>query len=507
LRKIITCILALLLLVISACNLPAKSGPGIPAPTRTADPVRPETPAIIATQAQPTLILPTPGAQANPTTAAALEFDPNRFVAYSVQPGDTLTVVAAHFGVAPGEIRSAGPLPAQGLLPNRLALVIPKPPDPAPYPGFLLPDSEIVNSPCGSSFENQKYVKNGGGWLGAYTQIVDSQTLTGPEVVKLVAENTSVNPRLLLALIEFRSHWVLGSPAAPDLVHPLGLNIPKTEGLFAELTIYAQLINLGYYGWRLGKLSSLPFADGSSARIAPELNPGTVAVQYLFARSFSQPAWEDQLYGANGFFATYQHMFGDPLACDRTLGPLFPDGLQQPTLDLPFAPGEPWALTGGLHEDWNTGTPLGALDFAPITGEPPCTVSRGWVLAAAPGTVTRSENGALQLALVDEAGNPTGWELLYMHVAAKDRLGVGMQVKTDDPLGHPSCEGGAATGTHVHLARLYRGEWIGAGDPLPYLLGGWLAVPGNLPYQSSLVKGQQVITANINGTSGSQITR
>ena len=198
-------------------------------------------------------------------------------------------------------------------------------------------------------------------------------------------------------------------------------------------------------------------------------------------------------------------MFGDPLACARSIEPLFPDDMQIPTLELPFAVGEAWALTGGLHEDWVTGTPLGALDFAPVTGEPPCTVSHSWVIASAPGVITRSENGALQLALVDEAGNATGWELLYMHVAEKDRVSVGTHLNTGDPLGHPSCEGGAATGTHVHLARMYRGEWIGAGDPFPYILSGWLALPGEKTYQSTLVKGDQVIVANINGSKDSII--
>ena len=200
-------------------------------------------------------------------------------------------------------------------------------------------------------------------------------------------------------------------------------------------------------------------------------------------------------------------MFGDPQACARSVEPLFPEDMQLPTLELPFAPGEAWALTGGLHSDWITGTPLGALDFAPVTGEPPCAISRAWVRASATGVVTRSERGLLQLALVGEDGTPTGWELLYMHVAQKDRALLGTRVKTDDPLGHPSCEGGAASGTHVHLARLYRGEWIGAGDPFPYILSGWLAVPGEGAYHSSLVKGDRVVTSDINGSGSAIIIR
>ena len=42
-------------------------------------------------------------------------------------------------------------------------------------------------------------------------------------------------------------------------------------------------------------------------------------------------------------------------------------------------------------------------------------------------------------------------------------------VQAGDPLGHPSCEGGNVTGTHVHLARKFNGEWIGAGGRMPSL--------------------------------------
>ncbi len=514
-RRIAVYLFLLILFLTSACNLPVRSAPRIPKSTGL-----PEAPvkAISATIEQPTQIpqAPVPQStqipqtlipQSTPTPARTLEFDPNRFVAYAVQSGDTLAAVAAHFGVAPGEIRSAQPIPGQGLLPYQQTLVIPRLSEPAPFSRFLLPDSEIVNSPCGRSFDLQGYVAAANGKLSTYSQVIDSHLLSGVEIVQRVAADSSVSPRFLLAFIEYRSHWVLGSLGAPDLAYPLGLEIPNNEGLYLELSIAANLLNIGYYGWREGNMTQLTFMDYRSVRIAPELNPGSVAIQYLFARMLNQASWEEALYGANGFLATYQKMFGDPQACAGSLGPLFPEDMQLPTLELPFAPGEAWALTGGLHSDWITGTPLGALDFAPVTGEPPCAVSRAWVRASAAGVVTRSERGLLQLALVDEAGKPTGWELLYMHVAQKDRAPLGTRVKTDDPLGHPSCEGGAASGTHVHLARLYRGEWIGAGDPFPYILSGWLAVPGENPYQSTLVKGNQVVSSDINGSSHSIIIR
>ena len=502
-RKSILYLLGLIFFLASACNLPVRSLPSVLDQTKTPEPVIFET----QEQKKPPLIHQTPIAQPVPIATRPLKYDPARYVAYPVQSGETLNGVAAHFSVAPAEILSSRPLPPQGLLAVNQTLVIPKLTEQAPFPQKLLPDAEIVNSPCGRSFNIPEYVNAARGLLSTYTQEVDSRLMSGAEIIKLVSENASVNPHFLLAFIEFRSHWVTGSPPKPNLTYPLGFNIPNNEGLYLELSISANLLNIGYYAWREGKMTELTFLDYRSARISPDLNPGTVALQYLFARMFGQSDWENALYGPNGFLSTYQNLFGDPLACARTVEPLFPDGMQIPTLELPFAPGEAWALTGGLHNDWITGTPPGALDFAPITGEPPCTVSRAWALAPAAGIVTRSENGILQLTLVDDTGKTTGWDLLFMHIAKKDRISAGVRVMTNDPIGHPSCEGGIATGTHVHIARMYHGEWIGAGDPFPYILSGWLALPGERPYQSTLIKGDRVVESNIVGTSNAMIIR
>ena len=176
-------------------------------------------------------------------------------------------------------------------------------------------------------------------------------------------------------------------------------------------------------------------------------------------------------------------------------------------IELPFTVGQPWALTGGLHNDWTGGTPFGALDFAPLTGEAACAVSKVWVLAAAQGSISRAANNQVIIAVEDSQGNPTGWEVFYMHIAKEEMITLGKKVKVDDPIGHPSCQGGSATGTHVHISRKYKGEWIGAGEPFPFILSGWLAEPGLQIFKSSLVKGNQIVTADPNAAGTSRITR
>jgi LasA protease len=65
--------------------------------------------------------------------------------------------------------------------------------------------------------------------------------------------------------------------------------------------------------------------------------------------------------------------------------------------------------------------------------------------------------------------------VLYMHVETRDRVQPGAQLNTGDRIGHPSCEGGLSSGTHVHIARKYNGEWIPADQQLPFVLSGWVS--------------------------------
>jgi hypothetical protein len=81
-------------------------------------------------------------------------------------------------------------------------------------------------------------------------------------------------------------------------------------------------------------------------------------------------------------------------------------------------------------------------------------------------------------------------------MASLDRVPAGTKVKTGDRLGHPSCEGGESTGTHVHIARKYNGEWILADSPLPFELQGWIVHNGAEPYQGSLVRFSQTVIAS-----------
>ena len=524
--------LGLILIPALACNLPPRQTDGLAFPTSQPQPVQtdlpfptdesipwtasPETPAF-PSESPASVQSPYPFWSMQTATPGpglpAYWLTPEPGVTlppftYWTQPGDTLTAVAARFGVSPDQINPAQP--GTGLLPPGQQLTIPNLLGTPPYPSAVLPDSTIIYSPFATGFQIDDYIRLAGGYLSTYREEVDvGEWLTGSEIVRRVAVESSINPQMLLAFLEFRSGWVRGQPADPTQVnYPIGFYVPDYHGLYLELALVAKELNIGYYGWRQGTLMDLIFPNYIRVRVSPGLNAGSVALQTLVSKFYRQQQdWLEALHGPHGFLALYAQMFGDPWLAAARIEPLYPPDLLQPTLELPFASGEYWSLTSGPHISWRTGTPRGALDFAPITGEPPCVVSIAWVTASAPGMVVRSERGVVVLDLEGDGQEQTGWVLVYMHVAEQDRVPAGTWVETNTPLGHPSCEGGLATGTHVHMARKYNGEWLAADGPLPMLLSGWVAHAGEPPYNGTLEKDGRIVSARPDGSSGSTIVR
>ncbi len=447
------------------------------------------------------------GDPAGPQVTAATTGQETTFTYYA-QSGDTLPVISKHFGVEPFEVTSEQPIPAEAYLPPGQVLLIPNKLSETLSGSAILPDSEVVFSPSLLGFSIQEFVEQSAGYLSTYRENVKAESLSGAEIVQRVAELTSTNPRFLLAFLEFRSGWVLGptdTPIDPD--QPIGFNISGQDGLYAELSLVANQLNSGYYGWRLGNLTDLKFTDKSTGRLNPLLNAGSVAVQRLFSFFYIQAHWPQALYGANGFNELYRSMFGDPWERAVIVEPLLPAGLEQPQLELPFLPGERWSLTGGPHHSWNAGSPRGALDFAPVTKPVGCETSPAWATAPAPGVVVRTGEGFLVLDLDLDGYEQTGWVLFFLHLASEGRASDGSIVQADDRLGHPSCEGGNSTGTHLHLARKFNGEWIPADGPLPLILSGWETVAGEKNYSGYLQKDGEIVTANPGGTRTTIIVR
>lgn len=434
------------------------------------------------------LFTPTPDL---PRALPTLRTRPER---YTIRAGDTLGQIAERFGVSVEQIVQANELLNPDLLAVGQTLTIPAPDPQESGPAFkVIPDSELVYGPYTAFFDVLEFVERQKGFLASYYEEVDGESLSGAHILQRIAQEYSVNPRLLLALLEHQSGWVTRPNVSKRFqAYPMAWIDANRQGLYRQLAWAANTLNRGYYQWRGGRTAAWVLADGSVVPIAPTINPGTAAIQYFFAQYHPRAAWEKAV-SESGFFATYQALFGYPF--DYALEPLLPADLFQPPLQLPFEEGETWRFTGGPHGGWGDGSAWAALDFAPPGDALGCVPSEAWVVAVADGLVVRAANGVVVLDLDGDGLEQTGWTVLYLHIEGRDRIPAGTFVKAGERLGHPSCEGGVSSGTHVHLARRYNGEWIPAAQGIPFVLDGWLPLESEQEYDGYLVRDGQRIEA------------
>ena len=184
--------------------------------------------------------------------------------------------------------------------------------------------------------------------------------------------------------------------------------------------------------------------------------------------------------GPEGFGSTYIRLWGKPF--DRSLAELevIPGDFAQPDWALPFLSGDIWSYTGGPHPVWGDGLPwaraglcagrrLGLLGPPPRWWPPPrpaswCAPTTTWSCSTWTATAMSS----------------TGWVLFHLHIDDDGMVPVGTQRRGRRPRSATRpARAGRATGTHVHIARKYNGEWIPADGLLPglvpFTLGGWVA--------------------------------
>ncbi len=407
-----------------------------------------------------------------------------------VQYGETLGLIALKYGITVEALMEMNDLISSDQVQAGQTLIVEVGLLPVGPADKLIPDSELVYGPAFSHFHVPSFANQWGGYLVEYTEEVEGTELSGPEVVQLVAQQYSVGPRLLLALLELQAGWVSESePRAETLFYPMGQAEEGYEGLYMQLSWAANRLNLGYYGWQAGWLRNTELADGTLVRFAPELNAGTVAVQRYLAIQNSLATWEIKVTWDGSLMDVYQTFFGDPFR--YAIEPLIPVDLTQPEMALPWEQGTMWYLTGGPHGAWGSYSGWAALDFAPAsTEELGCTPAPEWVRAVCPGRVVRSENGEVMVDLDDDGFEGTGWVVFYLHVASDERVPVGTWLETGDKIGHSSCEGGWGTAGHLHIARRYNGRWIEAEGPVPFVMDGWAPISYGIEYDGALIKGE-----------------
>ncbi len=338
---------------------------------------------------------------------------------------------------------------------------------------LILPDSEVVHSSSSKDFDIAAFVTQQGGFLEVYRQQMAGVWMSGAEIVLRVAQNHSINPRLLLAIVEYQSGWVSDPerPSGDAFDFPIRAGDRAHQGLYLQLTWTANALNRGYYGWRQGTLEP-DVPENHPLRV----NAGTVALIQLLEGLCTHSEC------GPGLMATYRQLFGDPWEYGVDI---YEEDLNQPSLILPFPGTNEWILTGGPHGAWGSGSPWAAIDFAP-KWDPMRRTSDKELVAVADGVVVRVDHGIVVLDLDGDGYEQTGWSILYLHIVAAEGITEGILVRQGQIIGEASSAGGVAYGDHIHIARKYNGEWIPAVGPVPFELGGWRVRLGAEAYDGEL---------------------
>lgn len=468
-------------LLLSAILLSAMLSGCLPLDMASPAPTLPtETPA-------PTLV-PTPEVTRRPV------FPPGELVDYTAQAGDTLAALAVRFNTTVREIRDANAFipPDATTMPPGMPMKIPIYYEPLWGSTYqIIPDSLFVNGPASVTINLTQYIAEHPGWLKQYRTHVLDRDRSAAEMIDYIALHYSVSPQLLLALTEFYLQG-LSEPQLPADIHTgyvLGLSQVNRNGLYRQLSAASNELNNIYYDYRAGLVTEFVLSDGELVRPDPWQNAATVALQVFFARHLPADRYH-QAISENGIASTFRNLFGDPWS----VPPSIPGSLRQPTLRLPFMDGTSWTYTGGPHTAWGSGSPFSAIDFAPPVTVGGCKPTNEYAVAAADGIISRTDLGIAVLDLDGDGDERTGWVLFYLHIATENKIRQGQVVLAGTRIGHPSCEGGSSTGTHIHIARKYNGEWIPAGGIIPFNLDGWIVSDGDYAYAGSMERnGRRVV--------------
>ena len=431
---------------------------------------------------------PTPDA---PHSIPTLRSDPEKYFA---KQNDTYGKIAAEHGVSLQDLIEENDILDENMLLIGQEIDIPVAKPAGQAPAFkIIPDSELVYGPTTVDFSAAAFMEGRQGYLTNYSEKIDDVQIAGVEIINKVARDYSVNPRLLMVLLEYMGGWVTNPrPASEQITYPLGYEDPAYKGLYKQLSFAANNLNKGFYLYQSDALSQFILLDGSFITPNPTVNAGTVGVQYFFSKVLAKEAWEKAITD-HGFIAQYQFLFEYPF--DLAYEPLLPRNLNQPDLQLPFEDGVKWSFTAGPHASWDYGAAWGALDFAPPGDMLGCKVQ---MIGLLPQRMDKSYGQIMARSFriwMMMAKNRLDGRCFICILKPVTGWSVELSLKPATDIGHPSCEGGVSTGTHLHFARRYNGTWIAADGNIPFVMDGWISSGRGMEYDGELTRENNAIEA------------
>lgn len=277
----------------------------------------------------------------------------------------------------------------------------------------------------------------------------------------------SINPKVLLAVLEHRSRAVSQRDAVAD--DPSAGLVPGVG--FREQV--HEILSALYHDFYAHRLQS----DDK------QLNAATYALMNLFRSRASVAEFApDAEVTRRGFLDTYERLFPGSrtraLPLDEGVEAVPPPDL----LQLPWKLGQSWRFNG-VHT--TTGSDPGVMSSIDMTRTWSLVwgndTSTDYVVAAHAGQVTVYSSCFVRVT------SPSGWATNYYHLSTL-AVSNGQQVTANQTLGvyantqaQALCQGGSSTGPHVHFSLLQNGAYAPIDGAM---LSGYTVHSGRYSYDS-----------------------
>jgi LasA protease len=340
----------------------------------------------------------------------------------------------------------------------------------------MLSDGQFVYGPNVGSFD-----------IATYLESVGSPLLPYADVLEDWCRYASVNPRVVLTLIQLRSGLVRPGADAQNVERLIGYGEGSFEAEVRRLTTELALNfydHLYKHGGRSGKPASpagsrtLLLADGQAVNWPASSSSGTYALAGTVASLATSQEFVQFVspFDARGFMSVYASLFAPDNPLDQSNRIVSSSAPPGNLLQFPFPVNQTWQFNG-MH-NWNGsgiyyGRPYSSIDFMTSANNCSAPPSNDWAVAAAGGKLSYPNSGKSCWMQIDHG---SGWTTSYYHL--RNTVSAG-SVSRNDKVGTIGCEtciGGGADWPHVHFSLLYNGSYF---DLDNVELTGWTMHPGS----------------------------
>ncbi len=321
-----------------------------------------------------------------------------------------------------------------------------------------------------------------------------SPLLPYSNLIEVNAAYAGLNPRVLLTVLEIRYGFVSDLPETLD-AESLAALIEETS-MALHLAFYEHLYQWGSRADQTANQAqpSIALADGASLQVASGTSSGSYALASILGNELPSTQAEPLLSAETqgGFGSIFASFFPDvdPLDTSNDINPpgLPPDDLFQ----LPFPLDSIWHFSG-LHS-WaggNLGSDRSSIDFLTSWPDFPDFPYKNTV-AAAQGSARIRTPYSGRLPCWVEVDHGDGWMTSYYHLrnigSTSGPIGLLSRNQLIGAIGTETCNGGFATGAHVHFTLWYNGALF---DLDGVKLSGWTLHEGPRdadPYTSGYIE-------------------